>query len=198
MHRTGNRTVVRALLIGLAVVNIGCDRLANGPSDVAPVSRLWYDKAPDAQSGFEAGRLATTNASFGARVFTSCDPQPVDNGRCPSLMVWAVPTAGSWCQLILYAPEGEPLSERGYPRADRFPAPGVAGLAFSCGRAPCDTLEGRFTIHRLVADADDVVTTLHATFEQTCLVNGQPLGRLTGEVWIVNGTRGSPPGFPGP
>lgn len=197
MRRGGNRAIACALLTGLGVACAGCDSLGNGPSDVAPASRLWYDKSPDAQSGFQAGRFATTNASFGARVFTACDPEPVDNGRCPSLMVWAVPNTGSWCQLILYAPEGEPLIERTYPRAERFPAPGVAGLAFSCGRAACDALEGEFTVHRLVTGVDDVVTTLHATFEQTCREDGQPLGRLTGEVWIVDGTRGSPPGFPG-
>ena len=198
MLRTGNRAVVCALLTGLGIAFGGCDGLGNGPSDIAPVSRLWYDKAPDAQSGFQAARLATSNATFGARVFTSCDPGPVGNGPCPSLMVWAVPHAGtSWCQLILYAPEGEPLRERAYPSAERFPAAGVAGLAFSCGRAACDALEGQFTIHRLVAEAD-VVTLLHATFEQTCRLDGQPLGRLSGEVWIVDGMRGSPPGFPGP
>lgn len=185
-----------ALVTGVLLSCGGCEGL--GPSDIPPVSRLWYDKPADAQSDAQVGRFATTNADFGARVFTSCDAATADGGVCPSLMVWMVPAAGTWCQLMLYAPEGESLAVREYAPAGRLPGAGAAGIAFSCGRRACEALDGRFTIHRLASNSDQVITTLHATFEQTCLADGQPLGRLTGEVWIVNGRLGAPPGFPSP
>jgi hypothetical protein len=198
MHRSVCRAVVWAGVIGVLMSCGGCEGLGTGPSDMAPVSRLWYDKPADTQSGVQVGRFATTNATFGAREFRSCDVGTADDGVCPSLMVWMVSVAGTWCQLILYAPEGESLSVRNYSRAARLPAPGVAGIAFSCGRRACEMLDGSFTIHRLASNADQVITTLHTTFEQTCRVEGQPLATLAGEVWIVNGNRGAPPGFPSP
>jgi hypothetical protein len=178
------RHLAAASIIGVALWLAGCG--AAGPSDVPPVSRLYYDKPADAESGTGVGRWATTNASFGARLFT------------PSLlMMWVLPTSGGWCQLELMAPEGETLTVRSYLRASRMPSIGVAGLAFSCGRAACASLDGNFTLHRLDARNDGVITTMHATFEQTCNAGGSPLGRLTGEAWIVNGVSGAPAGFPG-
>lgn len=52
-------------------------------------------------------------------------------------------------------------------------------------------------MHRLESNAEQTITTMHLTCEQTCRdTAGSPLGRLTGEWWIVNGTSGAP--FPAP
>jgi hypothetical protein len=93
------------------------------------------------------------------------------------------------------APTGQLLTPRIYERAQRGPSADIAGFSLNCARGgtTCNWSVGRFTLHELESNPSGVVTRLHITFEQTCSnLDGSiyGAGTATGELWIVNGTRG--------
>ena len=194
-HRAEKRLmkfVLTPVLI-IAVLIAGCDE----PTSPSPAtSSLVYSVPAGAGHVAGSGNFTEVNASFGGDVRTTCVPDPnIAGSTCPDLMVLVRPFSDSLCQLFIYAPIGQQLTARSYLRAQRFPSAGVAGFNINCakGGTACGWSVGQFTIHQLRSNANGVITKLHITYDQTCSNNDGTLygaGTATGELWIVNGTKG--------
>lgn len=177
----------------------GCKEKAStptSPSAAAPSSStLTYQVAAGTVHGATSGNYTTANASFRGSVRTNCVPNPnIAGSVCPDLLIHVQPVNEVFCQLWAFAPAGETLRIGSYPRAQRGPSAGVAGLSFNCakGGTTCNWSVGQFTVHQLQSDPSGTVTRLHLTFEQTCAsidtLSTAGFGKGTGELWIVNGT----------
>ena len=109
----------------------------------------------------------------------------------------ATVTAGPW-NLNLAAPAGQQLVPGTYTGATRYPFnTGTApGLTVSGDSRGCDDDYGTFTIYEISADSTGTLTSLNATFEQTCETTTSP--PLAGFV-RYNATVPTPvPTLPGP
>jgi hypothetical protein len=187
-------------LIGCTTIAItGCGGQGStptSPSSQAPAtSTLTYHVAAGTAHTEASGTYTTANASFRGSVRTTCVPNPnIAGSVCPDLMVLVQPVNETFCQLWAFAPLGETLTVRSYPRAQRGPGAGVAGLSFNCakGGTTCNWSVGQFTLHELQSDPSGTVMRLHIAFEQTCssidTLSTAGFGKGTGELWIINGT----------
>jgi hypothetical protein len=165
----------------------------SAPRQVATASRLVY-QVPAASNHLAAsGDYTVANATFSGQVRTTCVPNPQIAGSvCPDLMVMVDPFEETFCQLWAFARSGERISVGRYDPADRPHAPS-GGLSFNCakGGTACNSSTGWFAVHEIESEPDGKVSRLHMTFEQTCTRGSSDKtpagGKLTGELWIVNG-----------
>jgi hypothetical protein len=198
-HRRAGGLVASVVTVLSAFAHAACggNSTPPGPSPTpAPsTSSLVYSVPAGTTHSASSGNYTTDNAVFGGTVRTTCVPDPTIAGSvCPELMVLVRPFNTTHCSLWIDPPAGERLTPRSY-RAERFAKQGIAGFSMNCARGgtTCNMSVGRFTLHELASNAAGVVTRLHVTFEQTCSNNDGSLygaGTMTGELWIVNGTRG--------
>jgi hypothetical protein len=172
----------------------------SSPSSQAPTtSLLAYHVNAGAGNAETSAAYTAENATFGGEVRTTCVPNPNLGTLCADLRLRVVPATGSRvCQLLIFAPVGQTLVPGSY-LAESFARQGVAGFDLNCAIAglTCGQSAGQFTLHELKSDpSSGIVTRLHITFEQTCSAGGLATlntslaGKATGELWIVNGTRG--------
>ena len=187
------------------IVAAACDGGPSSPSSPLPSSpsgpparsTLSFDKPADAVSMAQSVRWTEAEATFGASIRTTCVIEPtIPTSFCPDLMVRIVvyppasPTGSDLvCELLMRAAHDEGLHVgRRYEHATSSPSLASPLLLFACP-STCD-VEGSFTIFELVANSAGMVERLHTTFERRCNDGGVPGATLTGELWIVNGTRG--------
>ena len=176
------------------------------PSQTAPATSSLNFQVEAGQGNAAFSRSYTTDtATFGAGVNPSCVPNPsIAGSYCPDLLAMVQPkvtgSTAEVCQFVISAPRGQQLRPGTY-RAARIPRDGEAEFSVNCARSAttCGSSTAQFTVAEMATAASGVVTRLHVTWEQTCL-GGTPLttgffGKMTGELWIVNGV--NPFGFGG-
>jgi hypothetical protein len=178
--------------IVVAIALTGC-RSPSAPS-APPTSSLTFQVAAASFNPADSGSYTTANATFGATARTNCVPNPNIAGHfCPDLVAIVRGTDNRMCTLIAAAPPDRTFGPGTFTKV------GTASLTFftfNCARAgtTCSDSNASFTVHELKSSGG-IVTTLHLTFEQTCLGGFPPalgpFGRATGELWIVNGTTGA-------
>jgi hypothetical protein len=194
MGRTG-----RGLVCGLALAVAGCGKSPTQPSQTAPPTSSLNFQVEAGQANAAFSRSYTTDtATFGAGINPSCVPNPsIAGSYCPDLLAFVRPMAtgpnAELCQFHISAPRGQQLRPGTY-RAARIPRDGEAEFSANCqrGGTTCGSSTAQFTLREMRTAASGVVTRLHVTWEQTCLA-GTPLttgffGKMTGELWIVDGT----------
>ncbi len=194
---------MRRYFIALLIATAGCGggSSATQPSSSQPAapstSTLTFQVAASALNAADGGSFTGLESTFTARGKGTCVPNPNLAGSfCPDMFA-TVQGNGRFCQMYLVAGGGRALAPGSYPVAPwgAGATRDSAGITFNCARAgtTCGDSTGSYVIFEIQQDASAVVTRLHMTFEQTCTNNGTPIaGKGTGELWIINGTRGSP------
>lgn len=167
------------------------------PTAPAPAtSTLTFQVAAGSLNAADSGSYTTANATFGATSRTTCVPDPnIAGSFCPDLVAIVRGNDNRQCTLIASAPPGTAFGPGTFSKS------GVSSptfFQFNCARAgtTCGSDNNSvFTVHEIKSNAG-TVSRLHLTFEQTCLGGTPsavgPFGKGTGELWIIDGTRGAP------
>jgi hypothetical protein len=147
------------------------------PASSPPATFLTVQSDPGSIGGPNSLNYTLTNGVFSSWGFA--------NGSSVRTNVGAPVGISWWWQLVLSAPNGQPLQIGTYENAARYPSStqpgldffGLDGFAFSC-----NTSTGRFVVLEIVYGPQGELERLRATFETKC--TGATAG-LHGEIYIV-------------
>lgn len=165
----------RRLVLAVAVL-AGCRAsdatgVTRSPSEAAPTATFlaYTSDAGDYVGGGAARRYAYAAGAWTARVDTAPVVDPTQASHV-SVTFQSSSDLGTWWNLDLQTPKGQPLAVGTYESATRWPfeAPAASGLSFTGSGRGCNTVTGRFTITYLKVGTGGAIDGLHATFEQHC------------------------------